>query len=345
MLYLLATTESSFWTPPQASTFGPDQDWLFNFIMFLNIFFFFLIAILVFVFGYMYRRSANPKPTKTITHSTIMELTWTIIPAIVVIYIFFLGFEGYKDMAVPPPNAYDINVTGYKWGWAFTYPNGYTDADLHVPVGVPIRLIQQSRDVIHSLYIPVMRIKKDVVPGRYNKQWFQATETGDFDIFCAGYCGTKHSEMRARCVVTDQAGFDKWMAEATNPFADHGKPLPMVQVGHNIYIKAGCSTCHSVDGSKIIGPTWKGSWGVTHNFEDGGSETFDENYVRESIELPAKHIVKGYPNAMPSFAGRFKDTEYRAIFAYMKSLSDNPKDCEEAEKEKNPMEEKPADKK
>jgi cytochrome c oxidase subunit 2 len=318
---LLAQGSSGgFWMPEQASTIAPDVDWLFFFILWVNIIFTVLIGVLLVYFAIKYRHTGEEKPAPAHAgHSTTLEITWTVIPTIIVLVIFYYGFRGYLDMTEEPANAYEIQVEAFAWGWRFTYPNGATDADLHLPKDVPVRLVMSSVDVIHSLYIPAMRVKKDAVPGRFNKFWVQAVNEGEFDLFCTEYCGTNHSRMIAKVVVRDTTAFQNHL----NELADWtGRQTP-VEAGQAIARKNGCFTCHSIDGSAGTGPTWLNLYGSQRQFTDGTSAVADMEYIRESIEYPARHIVAGYPNVMQSYLGRINERDLLAIIAYMRSISQN----------------------
>ena len=177
-----------------------------------------------------------------------------------------------------------------------------------------------SEDVIHSLYVPVFRVKKDVVPGRYNKMWFQATKLGDFDVECTNYCGTDHSQMLARAIVQEPEDFKKWLIDAS---VWVGKISP-IDAGANFYKQRGCSQCHSVDGTRLTGPTWKDMFGSQVPLQDGKTVLADEDYVRESIEYPQAKIVAGFGpvSAMPSYLG-MKPEDIYALISYMKSISTN----------------------
>lgn len=311
--------ESSFWMPPGVSTVARNVDWLFSFILAISVFFFLLIVVVMTLFVIRYRRregvAAEPSPS----HNTAVEVTWTVIPLILVIVIFFFGFKGFLDMTTPPANAYEILVDGQKWNWSFTYPNGYVDSSLHVPVNRPVRLVMTSADVIHSLYVPAFRIKSDVVPGRYSKAWFEATEPGEYELFCAEYCGTSHSDMIAKVVVHPPGEFEGWLDKASN-FLETMTP---VEAGQKLFQVRGCQQCHSVDGTGKTGPSLLGVYGRTEAMTDGSSVVADENYIRESILEPMAKVVAGYEPVMPTYQGRLKDAEITAIIEYLKSLSGN----------------------
>jgi cytochrome c oxidase subunit 2 len=322
MMVLATLTNFSFLMPERASTVAKAVDWQFNFILWINIIFTGLILVLAlfFVLRYRYREGYQQKPIHG-GHSTALELTWTFIPIVVVVVIFYYGFRGFLNMSVPPPNAYDIQVNGHMWKWAFTYPNGVVDDELHMPVDQPVRFVLSSDDVIHSLFIPVFRIKKDVVPGRYNIEWAQATKTGTVDIFCAEYCGTGHSHMLTKVVVQTPDEFNQWLANA----ADWVPRQSPVERGKELYVKRGCSQCHTIDGSTLIGPSWKNLYGHEATFTDGSKTKVDEQYIRDSIIYPQKQIVAGFNPVMPSFQGSLDDKDIQAITWYIKSISETYK--------------------
>lgn len=337
---LAAVDDGQMWMPKQASTVAPQVDNLFYFILWVSIFFFMLITVLTVIFVIKYRHREGHTATATPSHSTALELTWTVIPTILVLMMFYFGFKGYMDMAVAPPNSVEVQVLGQTWSWSFTYPNGYTHSkpELHVPKGVPVRLVLTSQDVIHSLYIPNFRLKKDAVPGRYNRMWFQATEVGEYPLYCAEYCGTQHSEMLGKVVVhpvdpkevnpngsdAEKMTFAEWLATESDW---EKKGVSPVEQGR-IFWDGRCKQCHSVDGSSGTGPTFKDLWGREEEMADGTKILVDENYVLESIINPNAHIVKGFasPSAMPTFKGQLKEPrDINAIIEYLKTISTHTK--------------------
>jgi len=321
----LAQGTGSFWMPEQASTTAGEVDKLFYFIFWISVFFFVLIVGLMILFLFRYRRRRSDQSEESPHHNTPLEILWSVIPLILVIIIFVMGFKSYLDTATPPQNAYEIMVTGQKWNWFFTYPNGHTDTELHVPLDQPVRLTLTSEDVIHSLYIPAFRIKMDAVPGRYNKTWFRASLPGQYPLLCTEYCGTGHSDMLSWCVVHEVGDFEKWLLAASDFLAT----LSPAEGGERLYQIKGCKQCHSVDGSAMVGPTFQGLYGATRTFTDGSSLVAEENYVRESILEPLAKIVAGYEPVMPTFQGKISDAEITALIAYLKKLSGLPDVAEE----------------
>jgi cytochrome c oxidase subunit 2 len=307
----------SLWLPDPASTSAAEVDRVFHLVLNISVFFFALIVFLMVLFVIRYRRRKDQDAEAAPSHSTWLEVTWTIVPLVLVVIIFWQGFRVFLDLATPPANAYEILVTGQKWKWMFTYPNGYVDEKLHVPVDTPIRLVLSSEDVIHSLFVPEFRIKRDAVPGRYNKAWFRATKTGEFDVFCAEYCGTSHSDMLTKVVVHPPGDFEKWLDGASN-FLDTASPA---EAGSKLFGQRGCLQCHSVDGRPGIGPTLKGVWSHPVALRGGGEVVADENYLRESILEPTAKVVAGYEPVMPTYKGRLKDKEITAVIEYLKTLA------------------------
>ena len=319
MISMLAQSEPSLWMPSPSSTVAGEVDGLFYFILWICVAMFVLILGLMILFIAKYRQRPGYTPVKSPSHSTALELTWTIIPTIVVMVIFYAGFKGYMNIATPPPNAYEIQVVSQKWKWSFIYPNGQEEfGSMHVPVNRPVRLVLRSQDVIHSLYIPAFRVKKDCVPGRLNHMWFEATELGEFDLYCAEYCGQKHSKMLTTVVVQEPGVFVKWLDDA----ADYLKDKPPAEAGKLVYQKKGCADCHTLDGRAKVGPSFQGLFGQSRPLVGGGSVTAEENYVRDAVLEPGKHVVAGFDNVMPSYQGRLKEEEITALIAFMKSLDE-----------------------
>ncbi|MBN2081767.1 cytochrome c oxidase subunit II [bacterium] len=315
---LLFQGDGSFWMPPKGSTTAAEVDWLFYFIFWVSMFFFTLIVTLMVVFLVRYRRRPGREEADELPHHNLaLELVWSIIPLGLVVVIFWVGFQAYLNMSTAPPNAYEIRVTGMKWQWLFTYPNGWADSELHAPKGVPIKLTMTSEDVIHSLYIPDFRLKKDVVPGRYTSAWFQADEVGEHNLFCAEYCGKEHSSMLSRVIIQEPEDYLAWLENAA-AFYDE---LPPVEAGAEMLKKYGCVQCHHVDSTASTGPPLNDLFGREEQLAGSQTITVDENYVRQSILEPDAEIVRGYQNVMPTFQGKIKDKEIDWIIAYLKDIS------------------------
>jgi cytochrome c oxidase subunit 2 len=305
----------SFWMPPQASTTAAEVDFVFYFIYWISVFFFILIVGLMTSFIILYRKRKGHEAQDTPHHNTALELTWTFIPLVLVVLIFMFGFNTYMNMTTIPDNTMDIRIIGQKWQWYFQYPNGHLDEQLHIPIDTPVKLTITSEDVTHSVFIPAFRLKMDAVPGRYTYAWVKATETGEYPLYCAEYCGTSHSDMVTEVVVHEPGGYETWLEKASNLF----NTMSPVEVGEYL-VKRRCSQCHTIDGSANDGPSFLGIWQNERKFKDGTSAIADDNYIRESILEPAAKVVEGYDNIMPTFAGKLKNEEIDAIIDYMKTL-------------------------
>lgn len=303
------------WMPSAESDFAYEIDLLYAFIFWISVFFFVLIVALTGWFAYKYRRGETIKLTPRITHDLRLELTWSLVPAFLILIIAFWGFNTFIKGAVAPSDSYEVLVTGKQWLWTFEHPNGVVESgELHLPMGKPVKLVMSSTDVLHSFFIPDYRVKHDVVPGRYTSVWFHPKKAGGHQVFCTEYCGDSHSGMLANIYVQTQQDYDKWLDQKKNF-------TPTAEIGEQIYKRAGCNTCHSVDGSRLVGPSFKGLWGTPQPIVGGSPIMPDENYLRESILEPQARIVDGYQGqAMPSFKGVLNDAEINSVILYIKSL-------------------------
>ncbi|MBX3420720.1 MAG: cytochrome c oxidase subunit II [Pirellulaceae bacterium] len=316
---LFAEHQGSFWFAPAGSTFAEETDWLFMVLLYISGFFFVLVVGAMVWFAIKFRRRAGYQGDSTALHNNALEIFWTIVPTIIVCWIFYRGVQGYMDMTNPPPETVDINVTASKWNWSFTYPNGAESNELHLPVDKSIRLRMRSNDVLHCFYVPAFRTKQDVVPGRLNVLWFHTILEGKFKLFCAEYCGDNHSEMLADVQVHSQEDYEKKLAELNK------HPEAPVAHGEWLYERRGCKGCHSLEpGKVVIGPSFAGSWNKQFNNIDGQSVTFDEQYFIESVESPQAKMKPEFAKAsqMPSYKGRLKPKEIDALIAMIRALED-----------------------
>lgn len=342
MLHTLTLAQDfmqNFWFRGRAATeAGQDTDRLFMFILWTCIISFTIVLGLAYFFAWKYRRRPGVPTKRSPSHNTALELAWSIIPLLVMVVIFFWGFRGYMSKVVPPAGAEVIRITARQWDWAsFSYDNGReplrddfkvvggkSSPVITVPAGKPIKFMMTSRDVIHSFYIPDMRVKFDVFPNRYTSFWIQPMEAGkEHVVFCAEYCGQDHSEMNALLRVVTPEEF----IAHKNKEAEFDDP---VEFGKFLYRSKGCVACHSVDGSANTGPTWKGLYGnPSRAFNSGESlnladdETF-YNYIRESVFRPNARIAAGFGPQMNSYEGQINEKQLDALIAYIKSLGSQP---------------------
>jgi len=310
---------SSFWLPQAASTVASDVDWLFYFVVYASAILLALVVGLMFFFGIKYRRKGRDTLTTPKDHSTTLEIVWTVIPTIVIMFLFVAGLKGFIELRTIPHDAMQIKVTAQKWSWTFDYNEGVTSVNnLVVPVHSPVKLLMSSNDVIHSFFVPGFRVKMDVLPNRYTLAWFEANKTGEFDLFCTEYCGKGHSEMIGKVTVLSDSGYADWLEKSNT----EGEGMPLKDYGKLLYTKRACVTCHSIDGSIITGPSFVGRFGTEVLMTDGSRVLMDENYIRESILDPKAKVANGFEPVMPTFQGSLKERQIAALIAYIQSLNE-----------------------
>jgi cytochrome c oxidase subunit 2 len=312
-----------------ASRTTGEVDSLFLFITGICLFFFLFVEGLLIYFAVRYRRRKGEEPLATsgVTGNLVLEAIWITIPSLVVISFFVYGFLVYRDVEAARPGAAEVHVVARQFFYTFQYPDGRRElGQLHVLAGRPVKLEMTSEDVIHGFFIPDYRIKQDILPGTYTYLWLSPDRPGTYDIFCTQYCGVGHSTMRAQLVVLSEPEYAKWEA-AKGPSA-----VPLAQTGKDLVEKSGCLGCHSVDGSKKVGPTLKGLYGRRVTLADGSTVAADEGYIRESLLDPKAKIVKGFPNVMPTFKGTLSVDDITAVIAYLKTLSGVAEEEERAAK-------------
>ena len=306
-----------FWLPEAASTMAPKIDSLFTFVNVVSGILLVGVVTAMLWFMYRYRRQDPAERPSPVKESKLLEISWIVIPTILVLLVFNWGFKSFVAQKTIPDNAYEIRVQARSWGWSFEYPNGVTTDTLYVPADEPVKTTMSSQDVIHSFYVPAFRVKQDVLPNRYTSVWFEATKEGTYDLFCTEYCGRNHSEMDAEVKVVSRARFDQWLESAATP-----DDIPLPELGEKLYTQQGCQGCHSLDGSDMVGPTWKGLYGKTdHQMADGSTVTADANYLRESILQSGAKVVEGYQNVMPSYAS-LSEREVTGLVEFIKEQSD-----------------------
>ncbi|MDG2095076.1 MAG: cytochrome c oxidase subunit II [Phycisphaerales bacterium] len=329
------STPSTFWMPEGASTQAPITDHLFDFINWICYIFLVLVTVALVYFAVKYRqRKGQAFKDDAPVHNTPLELTWTMVPMLLVIAIFYLGMVGYIDLRRSPSNAYEVSVTAQQWSWGFNHPEfGVTQGgEVFVPMGRPVQFLMGSADVLHSCFIPAFRVKQDIVPGRYSRLWFEATKPGSYQLYCTEYCGLDHSKMNAIVHVLPEDEFQAAMGKLATEYLELPESdLPNYALTR-LYNR--CSSCHSLDGKSVVGPSFKGLWDRTVNGEtrfQNGQQLSDligpgkeyempEDYIRSSILNPQAHIVQNYAGAMPSFQGQLKERQVTALVLMMKYL-------------------------
>lgn len=301
----------------QGSDFAHKVDYAHDVVMIISVICTVAIVGAMLYFAVIYRqRDGKDHETPAIEGNNLLEVIWTVFPTIVVIWVAYLGYDAFVDMRNVPDGAMEVNVTGKKWAWDFEYKNGKrTIGELVVPVDQPVKLVMTSKDVLHSFFVPVMRTKMDVIPGRYTYEWFRPIKTGDFQVFCTEYCGDAHSGMRARLKVLPKNEFDRWLADDS----EERKLAAMAgaELGKKIYTQQ-CSVCHSLDGSAKNAPSWLKLYGREGQLADGSTYKADHNYIKESILYPQAKVVKDYQPIMPAF--QLSDGEVDAVIKFIQTL-------------------------
>jgi cytochrome c oxidase subunit 2 len=303
--------------PESASTLATRVDALFFYLLAIATFFSLLIAGLIVYYAVKFKRR-SPEEVGTHIHGGMaLELTWTFIPFVIVMTIFVWGASVYFAMARPPDETLNIYVVGKQWMWKFQHLDGLREInELHVPVGRPVKLIMTSEDVIHDVFVPAFRVKADVIPGRYTNIWFNPTKPGRYHLFCAEYCGTRHSGMVGEVVVMDPTEFQTWLSGG-------GPGGSLAEGGAKLFASLACNTCHRPD-AQGRGPVLEGLFGKTVTLQSGETMTVDEAYVRESILNPSAKITAGFQPIMPTFQGLVTEEQLLELIEYVKSLRSVP---------------------
>jgi cytochrome c oxidase subunit 2 len=308
---------------PQGSEFAKHIDLVYMALFWLSVVLFLMIAVPAVYFGWRYRYKPG-RATPHQTHNTAIEIVWSVLPLILCIGIFFWGLYGFMEFSVSPGNAMEVQVIAKQWLWQFEYPDGSrTINDLHVPVNKPVKFVMTSEDVLHSLFFPNMRVKNDVVPGRYTEVWFTPTEIGETYFTCAEYCGKDHSGMRGKLTIENDEDFAKFIATGGTEYEDYFKGDPQktpADWGRLQWERKGCNSCHNIDGTRSKGPSWKGIFGKPERLNNGAQVVVDEDYLRESMMTPGAKVVDGFEPIMPTFQGLLRDHEVRGLVEFIKSL-------------------------
>jgi cytochrome c oxidase subunit 2 len=299
--------------PESASSISGGVDLLFWILVAVTLFFSTLIFVAIFYFAIKYRRKRPDEIPRPILGSLKLELFWSITPGVIAMALFGWGTYVYFRNADPPAGATEMYVVGKQWMWKLQHPEGQREInELHVPVGLPVKLTMTTEDVIHSFYVPAFRVKNDVIPGRYTSLWFTPTKVGKYHLFCAEYCGTQHSGMKGWVYVMERLDYENWLSGRST-----GET--MAQAGQRLFERLGCQSCHRAD-APGRGPVLAGVFGTTVVLQGGAKIVADEAYLRESVLRPSAKIVAGYRTQMPTFQGQITEEGLLEIIAYIKSL-------------------------
>ncbi len=303
--------------PEQASTFAPDVDHLLLFLMVVAVFFTVVIFGAIFYFAIRYRRRSEQELPRHVHTGLALEIVWSVIPFGLTMVMFTWGAAIFFKESRPPADAIPIYVVGKQWMWKLQHMEGQREInELHVPVGRPVKLTMTSEDVIHSFFVPAFRTKQDVVPGRYSTTWWTPTKPGKYHLFCAEYCGTRHSGMIGWIYVMEPQDYQKWLSGGTGEGS-------LAENGARLFQELACTNCHKSDGTGRC-PNLVGVFGKDVKLSDGKTVKADEAYIRESILQPNAKIVSGYQPVMPTFQGLVTEEGVLSLIEYVKSLGDKP---------------------
>lgn len=310
--------------PVAASAQSAPIDWLFDLEIKLIAFFFALIMVpLVYSLVVFRRQDGDETDAEHIEGHTGLEITWTAIPLVLVIALGIIGADNLRQVRAVDPQALEIKVVAFQWGWRFEYPQGFVSNQLYLPVDRQVVLKMESQDVLHSFWVPEFRVKQDIVPGRVEEYRITPSLVGEYKVRCAEICGASHAYMESPVIVVEQVAYDQWInekAEAAKAEALANAGKPDAGRGEKLYQESGCKACHSLDGAKGVGPTWKGLSGSQRVLADGATVTADQAYLLESIQVPGAKTVEGYPaNAMPNFS-YLSEAQVADLVAFIETL-------------------------
>jgi len=272
---------------------------------------------LIICIGEKYNRKKHIKAVQ-VPDSRILEITWTIIPLLLVLLMFYYGFIAFMPMRKIPKDAIIVKVHARMWKWSFEYDNGKKSDTLVVPLNKPVALEMTSQDVIHSFYVPAFRVKEDVVPGKITHMWFIAEEPGEYDVMCAEYCGLRHSYMETKVKVVSDTSYKIWFEQSSTKSAIETNP------GYLIIKKNNCIACHSLDGPRLVGPSFKGLYGSVRTVFTNGVKRqckADDDYIKESIYFPNNDVEDGFPKGvMQSYKNVISEKDINDIINFLKTV-------------------------
>jgi cytochrome c oxidase subunit II len=308
--------------PEQASEFAPEYDKLFWMTTALTVFFTVVVGVGIIYFAVKYRKGSKANRHNPADTHMGLEITWSVIPLVLGLVMFFWAAKLFVDSRTPPKDAMELFVIGKQWMWHIQHPNGVRENNrLHVPIDKPIKLTMISQDVIHSFFIPQFRIKQDVLPGRYTTQWFKPTKIGRYNLFCTEYCGTQHSEMGGYVTVMSQPDYQAWLARGGDDAED--EVLTPEMEGQKIWDRLSCGNCHAAEDNER-GPSLHGIYGTKRSLQGGSSAVADHAYLRQEILDPYKRMTAGYDKTMPVYKADLSEEQVLYLIAYIKSLGSRP---------------------
>jgi cytochrome c oxidase subunit 2 len=274
------------------------------------------VIILIFAFAIRFRRGKQVNRTPRPDRNVALEVSWSVIPFVLILGFFVVGARMYFTLNEPPADTLAVSVVAKQWMWKFQHPEGQAEINrLHLPVGQPVRLTMTSQDVIHSLYIPALRLKQDVLPGRYTELWFTADRPGTYHLFCAEFCGTDHAVMGGGFVAMKPGDYARWLARQASGGA-------LAVQGGALYARLGCGACHDA-GAAVRAPDLDGLHGSSVTLADGSRIAADDQYLRDAILDPNAQVTAGYRAIMPTYRGVISEAEAMKLVAYLRTRGRN----------------------
>lgn len=300
--------------PPSISAYAHQVDLLALAFLVLMVLFTAPVFVVILIFTVRYRKGSKASRDHRPRGSTRLELGWMIVPFIAACFFYVWAAHLFYLHASPPDGALQVDVVAKQWMWKFEHPGGQREInELHVPADRPVVLKMISQDVIHDLFLPALRIKQDVLPGRYSQQWFQADETGIYPFKCAEFCGTEHAQMIGKLIIMPPGDYARWLEE-------NDTSSSLIAQGADLYRRYGCSGCHGPSAT-VHAPPLAGLYGRPVPLDDGTIVTADDRYIHDSILLPRKQVAAGYPNIMPTFSNLLDEGDVMKLVAYIKSMA------------------------
>jgi len=316
----ITTVLANSFMPVPGTDLAKDVDALYAFLIISSLISFVILIGGMTWFLIKYKRTSIDQKSAYITHNNFAEFTWSFIPLLILLFIFYWGMVLFNDLRIPPQDvASEIHVTAEQWAWTYRYKNGkelYSSANeaMVVPVNKATKIILTSKDVIHSFYVPAFRVKQDAIPGKFTELWFTPNQVGEFIVFCTEYCGTKHSGMMIKIKSVPTEEYVAWYYSETKAATDPASK------GKLLFAQKACVGCHSLDGTRVVGPSFKGLYGAERKFTDGSKALADENYLKESILVSNAKIVENYAPQMPLYQGQLSDDEVANLIEYIKTI-------------------------
>jgi cytochrome c oxidase subunit 2 len=300
--------------PPEASAYSRHVDLLLASLSLLTFLLSAPVFVLIVAFAVKYHRGKTADRKHPVNRKVWLEVSWAIVPFVLTFCLYIWATQLYSGLYRPPSDSLDISVVAQQWMWKFQHPTGQREInELHVPIGRPVQLTMASEDVIHSLFIPALRIKRDVLPGRFVTIWFEADAPGVYRLACAEFCGTDHSRMIGRFVAQSPTDYSQWLEQA-------GSNQTLAAQGEQLFRQFGCSGCHG-PAATVHAPSLAGLYGRRVPLQNGQVVVADDQYIRDSILMPQAQIAAGYPPIMPTFQNVLSEDQVLKLVAYIKSLA------------------------